>query len=89
MLRLIIFIFIAESRIVAAVMMSNTILDAAKTSRMLLIMQTQTNLIDLTQLAEGLLIDDDAMVRIMFFVLTKTYMELTIISFNRNHLRHP
>ena len=53
----------AESRLIAAIMMSNTILDAAKTSRMLLVMQTQTNLVDLTQLAEGLLIDDDSLVR--------------------------
>lgn len=63
------FILFAEARQVAAVMMSNTILDAAKTSRMLLVMQTQTNLIDLTQLAEGLLIDDDDKVRFDFSMI--------------------
>jgi hypothetical protein len=43
-------------------MMSNTTLDAAKTSRMLQLLQTQANLIDLNQLAEGLMIDEEDMV---------------------------
>jgi hypothetical protein len=40
-------------------MMSNTTLDAAKTSRMLQLLQTQANMEDLRQLAWGLLVEDD------------------------------
>lgn len=45
-------------------MMSNTTLDAAKTSRMLQLLQTQANLVDLFQLAVGLLVDEDSKLRV-------------------------
>lgn len=44
--------------------MSNTTLDAAKTSRMVQLLQTQANLVDLFQLAEGLLVDEDDRMRV-------------------------
>lgn len=50
---------IIDERLIGTVMMSNTTLDAAKTSRMIQLLQTQANLIDLKQLAWGILVDDD------------------------------
>jgi hypothetical protein len=46
-----------DMRKVGTVMLSNTTLDAAKTSRMLQLLQTQANVTDLFQLAWGLLVE--------------------------------
>ena len=48
-----------DLRVHGTTMMSNTTLDAAKTSRMLQLLQTQANMEDLRQLAWGLLVEDD------------------------------
>eukprot|EP01039_Chlorochromonas_danica_P009047 gene9047-9983_t len=50
---------VLEERVVATTMMSNTTLDAAKTSRMLQLLLNQANLEDLEQLALGILVNDD------------------------------
>ena len=48
-----------DLRVYGTTMMSNTTLDAAKTSRMLQLLQTQANMEDLRQLAWCLLVEDD------------------------------
>jgi hypothetical protein len=53
-----------DERVVSSTMMSNSTLDAAKTSRMLQLLQTQSNLFDLNQLAEGILLDEEVTVSI-------------------------
>lgn len=61
---------ILDERVVATTMMSNTTLDAAKTSRMLQLLLNQANLEDLEQLALGILINDDQRVSKQVFVLS-------------------
>ena len=48
-----------DERVVSTTMMSNTTLDAAKTSRMVQLLQTQANQMDLNQLVRGLLTDTE------------------------------
>lgn len=48
-----------DERVIGTTMMSNSTLDAAKTSRMLQLLQTQANSEDLLQLAEGILLDEE------------------------------
>jgi hypothetical protein len=48
-----------EELFVCIVMLSNTTLDAAKTSRMIQLLQTQASALDLFELAWGILVEDD------------------------------
>ena len=55
---------LADDRVVSATLMSNTTLDAAKTSRVIQLLQTSADLLDLNHLAKGLLlVDADTVLR--------------------------
>ena len=57
-----------DMRVIGTVMMSNTTLDAAKTSRTIQLLQTQANETDLFELASGLLLEPNSEISYPMFV---------------------
>jgi uncharacterized membrane protein len=62
-------------------MLSNTTLDAAKTSRMIQLLQTQADLENLKELAWGILVEDDHVITINLCIHHNLCFSLTLDRF--------